>query len=93
MQDAGNWGGQTRGPVRKLAFAFGRWNRRRKSRLALRVAREMDARSHLLVGVTGADSSVNNLIERRSSTTLPFVVVRRPRATCVLETTGQQQDR
>lgn len=60
--------------LRRLAFAFGRWNRRRKAEFALRVAKMVGARSVLLVGVSGDRNPVNNLIEDRLENSLPFVV-------------------
>ena len=60
--------------VRRAAFAFGRWNRRRKARFALEVAVRLQAESALLVGVSGDRNPVNNLIEHELARELPWVV-------------------
>jgi hypothetical protein len=63
--------------IRRLAFAFGRYNRRRKARFALKIAGRFAVRSVLLVGVCGEPNPPNNLInlvERRVADAVPFTV-------------------
>lgn len=51
--------------VGRLAYRYGRWNRGRKAAFAIRLARNSGTRSVLLVGVSGAQGPVENLIEHR----------------------------
>ena len=60
--------------IRRLAFAFGRYNRERKASFALEIARRLDVRSVLLVGVSDQPGGVNNVIEARIAQHVPFVV-------------------
>jgi hypothetical protein len=63
--------------IRRLAFAFGRYNRRRKARFALKIASRFGVRSVLLVGVSAEPNPPNNLInlvERRVAEAVPFTV-------------------
>jgi ubiquinone/menaquinone biosynthesis C-methylase UbiE len=60
--------------LRPAAFAFGRWNRRRKAAFALDLARRRGVGSVLLVGVAGTRNPVNNLVEQTLVDRLPFVV-------------------
>jgi hypothetical protein len=60
--------------LRTAAFQFGRWNRGRKAKFALEVARRRGVRSVLLVGVSGARNPVNNLVEDKLAAELPYVV-------------------
>ena len=63
------------GLVRRVAYGYGRWNRRRKARFAIGFAERLGARSALLVGVSGARNPVNNLIEHELVSCLGEVVV------------------
>jgi hypothetical protein len=60
--------------IRRLALAFGRYNRRRKARFALKVAERFAVRSVLLVGVAEEPSPINDLIERCLAEAVPFTV-------------------
>jgi hypothetical protein len=60
--------------LRRLAYAFGRWNRSRKAAFAVEFARRCRVETALLVGVAGEASPINNLIEARLQAELPYVV-------------------
>jgi hypothetical protein len=63
--------------IRRLAFAFGKYNRRRKARFALKISDRFAVRSVLLVGVSKEPNPPNklmNLVERRIADAVPFTV-------------------
>jgi hypothetical protein len=61
-------------PVRRAAYGFGRWNRRRKARFALAVIERLGVESVLLVGVTGWPSPVMNRVESTIMRRVPSAV-------------------
>jgi hypothetical protein len=60
--------------VRSVAFRYGRWSRRRKARFAIALGDRVGAGSILLVGVSGAQNPVNNLVELALERRFPHVV-------------------
>jgi hypothetical protein len=61
-------------PIRTAAYRFGRWNRERKAEFATSVGRRAGATSVLLIGVSGAASPVNDLIEQHLAAAFDWVV-------------------
>ncbi len=60
--------------IRRLAFAFGRYNRERKASFALDIAERLGVRSALLVGVSDQPGSINNIVEARIADHVPYTV-------------------
>lgn len=60
--------------LRSLAFAYGRHNRSRKAAFAVRVAERTHAQTVLLVGVSGSQGPVDNIVERLIAKDFGFVV-------------------
>ena len=60
--------------IRRLAFAFGRYNRERKANFALEIAERLRVQSALLVGVSDQPGSINNVVEARIAAHVPYTV-------------------
>ena len=60
--------------IRRLAFRFGRWNRRRKAAVAISIVEKTHSRSLLLVGVAAEPGIVNNLLEQTVASKVDFTV-------------------